>query len=131
MSSTPSDEQSIRDLIATWLSASKSGDNETVLSLMAEEVVFLQPGQDPIRGRAAFAQMQKSLADVAIEATADIQEIRVFGDWAYCWNYLTVVVTPRYGATPVKRAGNVLTVLQKQNGRWVIVRDANMLTLVS
>jgi len=124
----PSDEQSIRDLIATWLSASKSGDNETVLSLMAEDVVFLQPGHEPIRGRAAFAQMQKGLANVAIDATADIQEIRVFGDWAYCWNHLTVVVTPRYGGVQVKRAGHVLSVLQKQNGRWLIARDANMLT---
>jgi uncharacterized protein (TIGR02246 family) len=126
-----SDEQSIRDLITTWLSASKAGDNETVLSLMTEDVVFLQPGQEPIRGRAAFAQMQKGLANVPIDATADIQEIKVLGDWAYCWNYLTVVVTPRYGGTPVKRAGSVLSVLHKQDGRWVIVRDANMLTLVS
>src|SRR5258706_14877302 len=118
-----SDEQSIRDLITAWLEASKSGDNETVLSLMAEDVVFLQPGQDPIRGRAAFAQMQKGLANVAIDATADIQEIKLLGDWAYCWNYLTVVVTPRYGGTQVKRAGNVPSVKHKQDGRWVIARD--------
>ena len=57
-----SDEQAIRDLVFTWLSASKAGDNDTVLALMADDAVFLQAGQEPIRGRAGFAQMQKSLA---------------------------------------------------------------------
>ena len=40
-----SDEQAIRKLIATWLSASAAGDTQTVLSLMADDVVFLVPGQ--------------------------------------------------------------------------------------
>jgi len=124
-----SDEQAIRDLVATWLAASKSGDNETVLSLMAEDVVFLQPGQAPMRGRAGFAAAQKNFTNVDIDGSADIQEIKVFGDWAYCWNHLTVVVTP-HGGKPVERAGSVLSILQKQQGRWVIVRDANMLTVV-
>ncbi len=34
------DEQSIRQLVSTWLSATESGDNELVLSLMSEDVVF-------------------------------------------------------------------------------------------
>ncbi|HET7063043.1 MAG TPA: SgcJ/EcaC family oxidoreductase [Rudaea sp.] len=123
------DEKAIRDLIASWLRASKSGDNETVLSLMAEDVVFLQPGQAPMRGRSGFAAAQKAMSGIDIDASSDIQEIRILGDWAWCWNRLTVVVTPRDGA-PVKRAGDVLSVLQKQAGRWVIVRDANMLSRV-
>jgi len=124
------DEQAIRDLVFTWLSATKAGENETVLSLMAEDVVFLQADQEPLRGRAAFAKTQQAMANVDIDANSTIQEIRVFGDWAYCWNHLTVMVTPHTGGVPMKRAGHVLSVLQKQNGRWVIVRDANLLTAV-
>lgn len=133
-SMTPPDiwteEKAIRDLIATWLQASKAGDNKTVLSLMAEDVVFLQPGQPPMRGRAGFAAAQKATADFEIDASSDIQEIRILGDWAWCWNRLTVVVTPRNGAASVRRSGDVLSILQKQEGRWVIVRDANMLSRV-
>ena len=33
-----SDEQEIRQLVATWMAATKAGDIETVLSLMAEDV---------------------------------------------------------------------------------------------
>src|SRR5438105_4077320 len=49
------DEQEIRQLVAAWIAATKAGDSETVLSLMAEDVVFLLPGQPPMIGRAAFA----------------------------------------------------------------------------
>jgi len=127
-SSDSTDEKAIRELIATWLRASKSHDHETVLSLMAEDVIFLQPGQPPMRGRSGFAGAQKAMGDVDIDASSEIQEIRILGDWAWCWNRLTVVVAARNGAAPVKRSGDVLSVLQKQAGRWVIVRDANMLS---
>lgn len=124
------DEQAIRGLVSSWLSETKAGDRDTVLDLTAEDVVFLQPGQEPIRGRVAFAKMQQGMANVDIDASSAIQEIRIFGEWAYCWNHLTVTVTPHTGGPPVKRAGHVLSVLQKQSGRWLIVRDANLLTVV-
>lgn len=127
---TQNDEQAIRDLVNTWLSASKAGDTQKVLSLMAEDVVFLGPGQPPMRGKAAFAATQAALADINLEVTSEIQEIKVFGDWAYLWNKLTIVITPKTGGAPVTRAGDVLSVLQKQNGAWVLFRDANMLAVV-
>jgi len=46
-----SDEQAIRSLVALWHSATASGDVETVLSLMAEDVVFLVAGRPPMQGR--------------------------------------------------------------------------------
>ena len=50
-----SDEREIRQLVATWMRATTAGDIETVLSLMAEDVVFLSPGRPPIIGKVAFA----------------------------------------------------------------------------
>jgi ketosteroid isomerase-like protein len=82
-----------------------------------------------MRGRKEFEAAQAGVRDFKIDGHADIQEIHVDGDWAYCWNFLTVTFTPKSG--PVgKRAGNVLTVLRKENGRWLIFRDANLLTKV-
>ena len=124
------DEQAIRQLVATWLDASMAGDTETVLGLMTEDVVFLQPGQTPMRGRTGFATAQSGLGKMRIEASSDIQEIRVFGEWAYCWNKLSVTISPEDGGDPVVRAGNVLSILCKQAGVWQIFRDANMLTVV-
>jgi uncharacterized protein (TIGR02246 family) len=124
------DEQAIRELVVTWLSASKAGDTEKVLSLMAEDVVFLTPGQPPMRGKSAFASAQAELQQLDIEATSEIQEIKVLGEWAYVWTHLSTVVTPKEGGATVERAGNTLSILQKQAGAWVIVRDANMLAVV-
>jgi uncharacterized protein (TIGR02246 family) len=125
------DEQAIRELVATWLSASKAGDNEKVLSLMAEDVVFLVPGQPPMRGKAAFAAGQAGLRQFDIDATSEIQEIKVLGEWAYLWTNLSVAVTPRAGGAPVKRSGNTLSILKKEAGAWVLFRDANMLAVSS
>lgn len=126
---TTNDEQAIRDLLANWLAASKAGDHATVLSLMADDVAFLLPGQ-PVMRKADFIAAQNLQAALDIEGEADIQEIQVAGDWAYCWSNLTVTIKPLDSAAIV-RHGPVLSVLRKQNGRWVIYRDANMLTLVN
>src|ERR687888_2742756 len=96
-----SDEQAIRELVATWLSASKAGDTGRVLSLMAEHVVFLVPGQPPMRGKAAFAAGQSGLQQFEMEANSEIQEVKVFGEWAYLWTKLTVVMTPKKGGAPL------------------------------
>ena len=125
------DEQEIRELVSTWLAASKAGDVEQVLSLMTDDVVFLVAGQRPMR-RADFEAASRAQAEPGgpeIDGTSDIREIRVIGDHAYMWQALTVVVTPP-GAPPVKRAGHTLTIFRRENGRWRLARDANLLTTV-
>src|SRR5579864_8139701 len=105
------DEQKIRDLIATWLKATGAGDLPQVLKLMAENVVFLIPGEPPMRGRDAFAvSFQAALQHFRIDAKSQIQEIQVSGDWAYCWNHLSVTMTPRQTGSPMLRSGYTLTV---------------------
>ena len=122
------DEQAIRDLVSTWISASNAGDTQKVLSLMADDVVFLVAGQKPMR-KADYVAGQAALKDVAMQAKSEIQEIRIFDDWAYIWTKLSVVTTPREGRA-VTRAGNTLSILQKRNGKWLLFRDANMLAEV-
>ncbi len=124
-----SDEQQIRALVATWMAATKAGDVEKVLSLMADDVVFLVPGKPPMRKSdfEAAARAQASGAAPKFDGTSDIQEIKVVGDWAFMWTRLTVVATPPDGSSPIERAGHTLTILNKLNGRWVLARDANLL----
>jgi len=80
------DEQAIRDLIARWHSATATGDVETVLGLMTQDVIFRVPGPPPMRGRDSFeAGLRALLADHRIESTGDVQEVQVSGALAYCW----------------------------------------------
>jgi uncharacterized protein (TIGR02246 family) len=128
------DEQEIRQLVATWMAATKAGDMATVLSLMAEDVVFLVAGQPPMMGKSTFAAAAEARSGQErpqFEGTSEIQEIKVFGDWAFMWTKLTVVVTPPGGAPSMTRAGHTLSILKKQNNKWLLARDANMLSPVS
>jgi len=121
-----SDEIAIRDLIATWMKASQTGDIKQVLNLMSDDVVFMVPGREPF-GKEAFAAMSQSMQGMRMEGTSDIRELKVLGDVAYLRNHLTVTVSPP-GGKPVWRAGYTLTILRKEDGRWLLSRDANLLT---
>jgi len=124
------DEQQIREVIAVWMRASVEGDVERVLTLMAEDVVFLVAGQPPMRGRGAFAAVSRGMAGkVRFAGRSDVQEIQVAGDYAFCWSHLSVTATPLEGGEAVRRTGDVLSVFRREpDGRWVLYRDANLLT---
>ncbi|HEY7610339.1 MAG TPA: SgcJ/EcaC family oxidoreductase [Alphaproteobacteria bacterium] len=121
------DERAIRDLVETWMAASKAGDTAKVLSLMTDDAVFMVPGRAPF-GKEAFAAAAQGQADFEFDGSSDIRELKVLGDWAYLRNYLAVTMTPR-GGKPVRRSGHTLTILRKEAGRWLLARDANLLTL--
>ena len=126
------DEDEIRQLVSTWMAASKAGDVEKVLSLIADDAVFLVPGQ-PVMRKADFAAAARAHSGQdapRFDGSSEIQEIKVLGHWAFMWTKLTVVVTPPGGAQSVTRAGHTLSILKKQSGKWLLARDANMLGVV-
>lgn len=82
-----SDEEEIRQMVSTWMAASKAGDVEAVLSLMADDVVFLVPGQ-PVMRKADFAvaaRAQSGQGAPQFDGRSEIREIRVLGEWAFMW----------------------------------------------
>jgi ketosteroid isomerase-like protein len=92
------DERAIRDVVETWMTATRDGDLTTVLSLMTDDVVFMVPGKAP------------------------------FGKEAYLRNYIDLTVRPADGP-PARRVGYTLTIFRRQpDGRWLLSRDANLLT---
>jgi uncharacterized protein (TIGR02246 family) len=119
------DERAIRDLVATWMAASRAGDADTVLGLMADDVVFMVPGREPF-GKTAFAANAQAMKGFRFDGTSDIRELKVLGDWAYLRNYLTATLTP-LGGEPVRLAGYTLSILRKDpSGKWLLARDANL-----
>ena len=120
------DERAIHDVIATWLSASAAGDNEKVLTLMSDDVVFLVAGRS--FGKEEFSAGQNALATHRIEASSDVREVVVSGDLAYARTELTVTMTPLAGGAANRRSGPTLSIFRREaNGRWVLARDANLL----
>ena len=126
------DEEQIRELVATWMAATKAGDADTVLNLTADDVVFLVPGRSPMFKSEFTAAMRAQAGKTApkFDGTSEIQEIKVLGDWAFMWTKLSVIATPPDGSPPMERAGHTLTILHKENGSWRLARDANLLAPV-
>ena len=121
------DERAIRELVDTWMKASRAGDIETVLSLMSDDVIFMVPGREPF-GKQSFAANSRSMDGVKLEGSADIRELKILGDWAWLRNFIEITITPPGGET-IRRSGFTLTVLSKEpDGRWLLVRDANLVT---
>jgi uncharacterized protein (TIGR02246 family) len=122
------DERAIRELVDTWLAASAAGDLPTVLKLIDDDAVFMVPGREPF-GKAAFADVTESMKDARMKATSEIREIKVLGDWAYMRTHLKMTMTPPGADQPMRRSGYTLTILRRtRDGRWVLARDANLLT---
>lgn len=122
------DEQEIRAMFTTWSAATAAGEIEPLLKLMADDVLFLVAGQPPMDRAGFVAGFGQLAGHVRVVPEGQIDELVVRGDLAYVRARLVVTVTPLGGGPSKRRSGPTLTILRKQNDRWVISRDANMLT---
>ena len=123
------DELAIHQLVERWIAATRAGDVDAVLQLMAPDAIFLVGGQPPMQGHDAFEKSLRTvLSDNVIESVSQIDEIAVSGDMAYCRSSLSVTMTSKHGKLPVQRTGYTLSILRKgSDGKWQLTRDANML----
>ncbi|MCZ7570362.1 MAG: nuclear transport factor 2 family protein [Ardenticatenaceae bacterium] len=122
------DDQKILQLLDRWRRATTEGDLDTVLALMADDALFLTPGNPPMT-RAEFAAGARRMSGhMRIEPSQDVKEIYVAGDLAYVWSHISVLVTSSESAHKTHRSGHVLTIFRKTpSGEWVLSRDANLM----
>jgi uncharacterized protein (TIGR02246 family) len=105
------DERAIRELVATWMEASANGDVDTVLSLMADDVIFMVPGREPF-GKDIFRAASEAMKNSRLTGSSDIREVNVLGDWACIRNYIEIAIaSPEGGA--MRRKGYTLSILRK------------------
>src|SRR5215831_8162482 len=91
------DERAIREVHSTWVDAVNAGDLVCLLSLMADDVVFLNPGQAPF-GRDGFSPgFSAALQQARINCMSDLEDVVVVGEVAYTLSRDSLSVTPRAG----------------------------------
>jgi uncharacterized protein (TIGR02246 family) len=121
------DERAIRELVDTWMAASRAGDIETVLDLMTDDVLFMTPGREPF-GKEEFRASPESMRGVRMDGHAEIREVEVLGDRAWIRNHIDLTATPAEGEA-VHRSGYTLTILKKcADGKWRLFRDSNLVS---
>ena len=126
------DDRAIREAHTTWIDAVNAGDLVRLLTLMADDVVFLNPGQAPF-GRPEFpggfsAAHQQS----RISCLSELEDVVIVGEVAYTMCRDSLSVTPRAGGDATKLTGHRISIYRKQpNGRWLLARDVNTLSPVA
>jgi len=127
-----SDERAIREVHTTWIEAVNAGDLVRLLTLMADDVVFLNPGRAPL-GRERFpAGFSAAHQQFQIRCISELEEVVVAGEVAYTLCRDSLSVTPRAGGEATALAGHRVTIYRKQpDGRWLLARDANTLSPVA
>ena len=125
------DEQAIRAVHSTWIEAVNAGDLGRLLALMAEDVVFLNPGQAPF-GRDGFsAAFSAAHQKARLRCISELEEVVVVGGVAYTRSRDALSVIHRNGGEATQLAGYRITVYRKQpDGRWLLARDAHTLSPV-
>jgi uncharacterized protein (TIGR02246 family) len=124
LSAEEDDTRQIRQLIDSWIAASKGHDLPALMEMMTDGVVFMTPGA-PF-GKAEFAADSERMKGVVIDARAEVQEIEVSGPRAYVRNHIRVELTSP-GQAPRRMSGYAMSILRKEaDGRWRIARDANL-----
>lgn len=125
------DERDIRDVHSAWVSAVNAGDVARLLTLMTDDVVFLNPGQAPF-GRQAFPiGFSAAHKQFRIRCISELEEVVIVGEVAYtlCRDWLSM--TPYAGGQTTELAGHRITIYRKQaDGRWLLARDAHTLSPV-
>ena len=121
---TAADRSAIEAVNDAWGKAYNDADSAGLTALYTEDAVVNPPGTPQVRGRAAIQEFfTKDTAGVKAAgmtmALSPQRESNMSGDLA--WESGTFTVKDKSGATVDE--GKYITVLQRTDGKWLIVRD--------
>jgi uncharacterized protein (TIGR02246 family) len=123
------DDRAIREVHSAWIDAVNAGDLARLLTWMADDAVFLSPGQAPF-GQDGFSAGFAAHQRARIHCISELEEVVVVGDVAYTRSQDSLSVIPVEGEE-ARLAGHRITIYRKQpDGRWVLARDAHTLVPV-
>src|SRR2546427_9897511 len=95
-------ERAIREVHTTWIDAVNAGDLVRLLTLMTDDVVFLNPGRPPF-GRGGFpVSFSAAHQQSRIRCISELEEVVIVGDVAYTLCRDSFSVTPRAGREPLE-----------------------------
>lgn len=120
-------EQEIREWLNKWLSASAAGDHKSMLPMLTDDIVFLVPGAPPFGKQQFKDAWEGPMKGARIESRADLEECIAMGDYASTRTRLAVKITTADGTSSSSK-GYTFSLFRREGGRWLLARDANLLT---
>jgi uncharacterized protein (TIGR02246 family) len=121
---TAADKAAVEAVSIAWKNAYNAGDASAVAALYAEDAVLSAPGERAVHGNASISEYfvtkvaEFSAAGLTV-ADAPMGDVVASCDLA--WQWKTYKVTDKAGV--VVDAGKLVTLFQRQDGKWMIVGD--------
>lgn len=120
---TAPNPDAIRAVNTAWNKAYNTGDSAAVAALYAEDAVLLAPGAPAARTKASiseyYAKAVAAFTAAGLTVADGPTDVGESGDLA--WQSGNYTNTDKSGA--VVEAGKFLTVFERKDGKWMIVRD--------
>lgn len=105
------DARAVRAVAESWDPMLNSANLDGLVSLMAEDVVRMNPGAAPLVGRGAVrADFQAAFETVTFDAADNVTEVHADGDWGFAFG--------AYEDHPTRKRTGVATA---ELGKWVSV----------
>jgi uncharacterized protein (TIGR02246 family) len=120
------EEREAREVHSTSVHALNAGALDRLITLMADDVVFLDPGEAP-PGREEFrARFSAGHEEFRIACSSELEEVVVVACVAYTRSRDALSVIPRASGEAAHLAGHRITIYPRQpDGRWLLDRDAH------
>ena len=120
------DIQAIKDIDAKWAAAQNTGDIESIMSLLTDDVIMLWANEPIKEGKEAVRN--SILADhkenTYENTKATVVEVRLAGDWAFARGTWSGTDTPKAGGESMQFIGKWIDIFERQpDGSWKVSRS--------
>ena len=122
------DLEAIEKLHQKDMTASKTGDFETLRSIMSDDAVVMPPGGKWIRGKEELDTNYRDMKDAisqfeVLDYMFDFEEVKILGNYAFEWGTIRGSMRPKGGGEIEYSTYKLMRILKKQsNGEWKVHR---------
>jgi uncharacterized protein (TIGR02246 family) len=109
----------VREAVERLVAADNRRDLAAVLAGYTEDVVWLPPGEEPLRGKAALrSRYERLFADFGVAMEIEVVEARCEGLNGWAWGRVRGTLTPVAEGETVRVDDSFLALARREGGTW-------------
>ena len=118
------DMQAAQRVINGWVETVNSNDRVRLMSLVADDLEMIPPGELPAKGADAHRLLGGFFDTFTLALETPTLEVVVSGDWAFRRYAYKLTLTPKAGGDVVTHQGQGVHMLHRErNGSWRVAKD--------
>jgi len=119
--SAEADTAAVKNVHEAFVDAYTSMDFEKFMSFIAEDAVWLPPNRLPLAGKEAIRAWYDFTVNDSVEASVQLDEIQVCGDWAFRLATWNITVTPKGSQEKNTFQNKSIQIFRRQpDGSWKV-----------